>query len=415
MSDKPNVIILGGVNGYARTLAAYLVPLDGESLVSNLRIIDKYSVAPPTTYIGSQFPKVLAKPNVEYKQANLTIAATVSSIFDPPEGQAPYSYVFDLTGDVIHNRPEKIQIGHTCNVARLIGTEAAKRKVKAYVRMQLPWYECPDKGTHDEKEDPKPLGVIGTWWHETLRILGAIEGLNLVILRSGLVYGPYCDFGMMANVLTVASVYGYMKKPMKSLWSPGKNAMNTVHVDDLASTLWACAEWIAPIGRAEADKIAGEEIYFRNDKSKVDEVQGMPPADKKIIAPLFNLVDDNETTLHKAGETMTSLFGTTFEYYNFVTSAVARFRLEEIVEEINETHVGAWAEMLANSKPPCPNTHLSAYMDTFALSKHCMAFSNGKIKKTLGITLKRPYMTKDVLKDIVDKWIDEGSWPKLDN
>lgn len=59
--------------------------------------------------------------------------------------------------------------------------------------------------------------------------------------RPGLIYGPYVDFGISAfliflglavvgfdaslvivfdtvtNVLTVASVYGYMKKPMKSL------------------------------------------------------------------------------------------------------------------------------------------------------------------------------------------------------
>ena len=57
--------------------------------------------------------------------------------------------------------------------------------------------------------------------------------LNLVIVRIGLVYGPYINQGMsksirfsrsgtfvtvlVATVLTVASVYGYMKRPMKSL------------------------------------------------------------------------------------------------------------------------------------------------------------------------------------------------------
>ncbi len=60
-------------------------------------------------------------------------------------------------------------------MARLIGQEAARRNVKAYVRLQQPWYESPEKGSHDEKEDVKPYGVIGTWWHESLRILGAIE------------------------------------------------------------------------------------------------------------------------------------------------------------------------------------------------------------------------------------------------
>jgi hypothetical protein len=99
----------GGLNTCSRALAALLVPLDGEPLVSvcrhillgahhntehpkkQLRIVDKYSVHPATTsvpsislfpgpsltlrhsYIGSEFPKLLEKPIVEYRQANLTV------------------------------------------------------------------------------------------------------------------------------------------------------------------------------------------------------------------------------------------------------------------------------------------------------------------------------------------------------
>jgi len=35
--------------------------------------------------------------------------AIVSSAFDPPDGQEPYSIVFDLTGDIAHDRPEKVR------------------------------------------------------------------------------------------------------------------------------------------------------------------------------------------------------------------------------------------------------------------------------------------------------------------
>lgn len=57
----------------------------------------------------------------------------------------------------------------------MIGMEAAKRKIKAYVRIQLPFYETSSKGSHEEKEDVKPDGTIGIWWHESLRMLAAIE------------------------------------------------------------------------------------------------------------------------------------------------------------------------------------------------------------------------------------------------
>ena len=47
---------------------------------------------------------------------------------------------------------------------------------------------------------------------------------------------------------------------------------------------------MAKTGRTEADALAGEEIVFKNDKSKVDEVEGMVPPATKVIAPLFNIV-----------------------------------------------------------------------------------------------------------------------------
>lgn len=81
------------------------------------------------------------------------------------------------------------------------------------------------------------------------------------------------------------------------MWSPGKNPTNTVHTDDVAGAIWACAQWIAPLGRKEADSLAGEEIIFHNEKSKAGEVQGMAPPDKKLIAPLFNLACSSQLSL----------------------------------------------------------------------------------------------------------------------
>ena len=57
----------------------------------------------------------------------------------------------------------------------MLGLEAAKRRVKAYIRVQHPFFETPSKGAHDEKEDIKPLGSLGIWWHESMRLLASIE------------------------------------------------------------------------------------------------------------------------------------------------------------------------------------------------------------------------------------------------
>ncbi|KAK2467065.1 hypothetical protein APHAL10511_001323 [Amanita phalloides] len=412
MTRKPSALIFGGLNTFSRPLAALLVPLEGEPLVSHLRIVDKFSVQPPTTYIGSEFPKILQKPQVEYRQANLTVPTVVSTVFEPKEGDMPFDYVFDFTGEVIHDRAEPIIINATCNIARLLGLEAAKRKVKAYVRVQQPFYDSTKKSA-DEPEDVRPAGPLGTWWHETLRILGAIVDLNLVILRAGFCYGPFINYGVVASAITVMSVYGYMKKPFKSLWSPGKNPTYTVHVDDIAGAAWACAEWISLKGRKAADAAAGEEIAFHNDKSKVEEVVGVPPHDQTVVASVFSVVDDSDTTTLSMGETLASYFGTSFGFFNLMETTVFKLKADT-VELINEHHVSAWIEMIANSKPPIPNTPLSAYLDNYGLKKHCVAFSNEKVKETVGYRLKRPNFNHETVGDVVEKWKSEGIWPNLE-
>ncbi|KAJ3515965.1 hypothetical protein NLJ89_g1421 [Agrocybe chaxingu] len=407
-STKPSVLIFGGLNTCSRGLAAFLVPLKGEALVSHLRIVDKYSVHPPTTYIGREFTRVLEKSEVEYRQANLTVAAAIQSAFDPPEGKPAFDYVFDFTGEVRYDRSELIQINTTFGVARLLGLEAAKRKVKAYVRIQHPFYETSSKIAALEKDDIKPAETLGIWWHETLRMLASIQDLNLVILRIGFVYGPYTNFGNITSAITVASVYGYLQRPMKSLWGPGKNPTYSVHVDDVAGAAWACAKWMESHGRKAADDLAGEAILFHNEKSKVKEVEGMVPHEEKPVAPLFNLVDDAKSTLASTGQTISACFGTTFEFFNVV-------ELKDDLEDINEHHVEGWTEMLTNSNPPITNTPLNPYMDKYTLEKHVVAFDNSKMKNIIGYKLLHPDFNQADIKEIVDKWKAEGVWPNAQN
>ncbi|KAF9532358.1 hypothetical protein CPB83DRAFT_847716 [Crepidotus variabilis] len=409
MSSKPTVLIFGGLNTCSRALAAFLVPLEGDARVSHLRIVDKFSVHPPTTYIGPEFAKVLEKPEVDYRQVNLTITAAVASAFDPPEGLSTFDHVFDFTGEVRHDRSSMIQISTTFAVARLLGTEAAKRGVRSYVRIQQPFYETSGKHAAAEKDDIKPYETSGVWWHESLRMLASIQDLNLVVLRIGFVYGPYTNFGNIASLITVASVYGFLKRPMKSLWSPGKNPTNTVHVDDVAGAAWACAEWMASKGRAEANKLAGEVIYFHNDKSVMKDAEGVRAPDEKPVAPLFNLVDDSNSTLLSTGSTISSYFGTTFEFFNIVENAM--FKWKDDLDDVNEQHVEGWTKMLTGSDPSITNSPLNPYMDKYTLEKHVLALDNAKVKNIINYQLLRPEFNHANIDELVDKWKQEGVWP----
>ena len=46
---------------------------------------------------------------VAYTLSHSTLIAIVPSLFDPPEGQDPYDYVFDLTGEVRQDRTEMVR------------------------------------------------------------------------------------------------------------------------------------------------------------------------------------------------------------------------------------------------------------------------------------------------------------------
>lgn len=125
-------------------------------------------------------------------------------------------------------------------------------------------------------------------------------------------------------------------------------------------------------------------------------------------------VDDSETTWAKAGQATTSVFGTSFDFFNFLTNTLAKFKLEDQVEDINDQHVGAWNTMLSKSDPPVlKTTPLDAYMDLYDLQKHIVGFSNAKIKRVLGYQLKQPSFSQDTIREIVDKWKAERVWPNV--
>lgn len=69
--------------------------------------------------------------------------------------------------------------------------------------------------------------------------------------------------------------------------------------------------------------------------------------------------------------------------------------------------------MITKSNPPVPNTPLSAYMDQYNLEKIVVGFSNEKMKEVVGYKLSKPQYSHETIKDTIDKWKAEGSWPNL--
>lgn len=86
------------------------------------------------------------------------------------------------------------------SIARFAASQREKdpESVKAYVRVALPFYQHTDGKKRFKEEDaegwrPKDLRCV--WWHEMIRAVSAVEGLPLVVLRPGLLYGEgWCRY-----------------------------------------------------------------------------------------------------------------------------------------------------------------------------------------------------------------------------
>lgn len=176
-------------------------------------------------------------------------AETVSKMFDHPQGGS-YDFVFDLTGEGILGTdfPEQVCIHEllrksccgqsltlilalavsllpsrssrahlflasvasapqfllerTTKLASLLGREAARRKVRAYIRDVPPFLTIePKEDAAKEGDVAKPKTARAYWWYEASRALADIEGLNLVLLRSAAIWGPHQYHGAGECVL----------------------------------------------------------------------------------------------------------------------------------------------------------------------------------------------------------------------
>lgn len=110
----------------------------------------------------------------------------------------PYDYVIDSTAELVPDRPVELYIRNMFDVALNIARASAEQlsrtpgSIKAHIRLVCPFYEHKKDKKRYAEADPegwKVKDMRGVWGHEALRAIASIEGLPLVALRTGLVYG----------------------------------------------------------------------------------------------------------------------------------------------------------------------------------------------------------------------------------
>ncbi|WWC60520.1 uncharacterized protein I303_103094 [Kwoniella dejecticola CBS 10117] len=450
MSDKlkapetpPLVLILGGTTTIARTLVQYL--LDAQSPRASLvRLADRFSVNPPTTYLDKSFLSLLNAPGskLEYKQVNLLNTAKHTELFTPPKEvdgiplTEGFHIVFDLTGELGFDKPEILQISITYQTALSLATSASNLstnlKPKAYVRLTFPFYEqksLPSSSAgHSETSELKPDGVRGRWWNEALRGIGQLD-LNFGVIRCAAWYGRGAYLGEIVPRLVVGHVYQYLKEEMKFLYNSDLR-VNTVHSLDVSQSLYLLSLYLLSKSRPEILSESSAPIPFSfasssssgflgsSKRSSISEtwktIPTVIPENTAVKVPLFNVVDENDSTQGSLAKIVAETWGIKFGFLNSAMASLvqqfAKNDFTEMVEDVNEMHVEAWSKMLASSDPPIESSPITPFLDEHAFRKMSICLDGSKAKRILGFKAIHPKVQVEELREIVKGFQEDRLW-----
>eukprot|EP01133_Synstelium_polycarpum_P017769 gene17769-21197_t len=364
MSQKPNVLILGGVGFIGRNLVQFLVE---KQLCQRIRVVDK--VLPATAFLGKKHLEAFAHPSVEYMQGNLTSPASITKVFTLEGGK--FNYVFNLAGETKYGQTEAVYKEKVFDVTDKCATEAAKQGVDKFVEVSTAQVYDAKKKASKEGDKVDPWTLIAKYKLNAEARLKEIAGLNWIVLRPSVVYGPGDILGLSPRIITGA-VYKHLDEKMQFLWGSDLR-YNTVHVNDVCKALWHVAA-TCPKGT----------IFNVSDKGDT-EAGGI----SKILEKVFNI---------KTG------------FHGSIISNLAQMNLKAVCEEANNKHLKPWSDLC--KEKGILNTPLTPYIDQELLYNNHLAVDGAAIEAT-GFKYDHPELTEASIREQIEYFTSQNLFPTL--
>ncbi|XP_003395101.1 uncharacterized protein LOC100644395 [Bombus terrestris] len=361
-NKKPRVIILGGCGFIGRNLVEYLLDND---LVSFIRVVDK--VPPQTAWLNTKHQQLFEHPLLEFKSANLINTVSCQNAF---LSDNPINFVINCAGETKSSQTDPVYKEGIYKLSMNCAQQAAKLQVDRYVEISSGNFSTSDKNSLKEEDAGEPWTFVAKYKLQVENDLKIIPNLNFTILRPAIVYG--CgDRNGLAPRLVVGAVYKHLGEMMKLLWGPDLH-MNTVHVRDIARAIWHV------VNRPET------------------------------VGQTYNVVDEGDSTQGSISAIVSELFNINHDYWGTALSTLAKTDMSSVVEEVNDKHMGPWAE--ACNKDGVENSPLSPYIDQELLYNKHLYLQTGKLS-SVGFTYLYPKLTKDALKEVLDDYVNMKIFP----
>jgi len=351
-------LVLGATGFIGRNLVKHLIDI-GDSVVS----VDK--VLPSTAFM-SPLEEKLFEEKGNFVQKNLYNAVAVESLF---EGKT-YDYVVNLAAETKYGHNDEVYEERVYMLAMVAAKAAASHNVKKFIEVSTAQVYDATKDMKKENGKLAPWTKIAEKKLKVEKDLATIAGLNWVVLRPAIVYGPGDRYGIAPRIICGA-IYKSEKKKMKFLWSADLR-MNTVHVLDVCRAIVHAANKITP-------------------------------------KTTWNLADKGDTNQGSINDNLSTLFGIETGFFGAIKSNLAQALGQEgLARRVNEEHVAPWAAMCKQQN--IQFTPLSPYLDAELLSSKPLAIDGSAIEST-GFTYQIPKMEVSHLNEWVTYNVDSKLFP----
>jgi nucleoside-diphosphate-sugar epimerase len=363
-NELPKFVILGGCGFIGRHLVEYLL-----SRSSRIFVIDK--TPPEIAWLNDAHAAAFRDPKVVFQSANLITQNGCEKAFGNINEDV--DYIINLASETRSGQSEGVYKDGiyklTSNVTQHVADKFGS-KIKLYIEFSSGVLYPKDKSPHSEE------AKVDTWNYEAKYKYQAEQQVakslkKYIIIRPAIVYGVGDRNGITPR-LVVGAIYKHLNEMMKLPWT-AELKTHTVHIEDLVrATYFLCLN-----GKA---------------------------------GQIYNIVDEGDTTQGYLTEIISDIFNINHDYWGTTFSTLAKLDMNDVIEEINDKHLGPWATVCSSNG--VANTPLSPYIHSDSLSKRHLAMDGKKLRETGFKELVHPVVSKELLLDVLEDFVQLNLFPK---